>query len=448
MEKRDVVIIGGGPAGRVVVHALHAAGAGLCVTLIKDEEVNVNRCAVPYGIPDEKPLEKYQIPNTLVTDFGAELVIDRVTAIDSAARRVITAGGREFQYGDLVLATGSRPLIPPLPGVDSPLITPVRSLADLSRLRRLAAAGRRAVVVGGGYIGIEVAVVLREMGIEVTLVEMLPKILLATTEPEFIGLIEDKLTQHGIRLLTGRGVTSFAQRSDRDIEVQLNGGETLGADFVVMSVGVILNTELAAEAGLKTSRLGIWTDDHLRTSAPHIYACGDCAQKRSFVTGQPCRGEFGTNAVFMARVVAHNILGKREKFPGVINANATTVFDIGLGQAGLTEQMASDAGIAMITGTSQVLDKYPMMPGVAPIHTKLVFNAATRRLIGGCVLRRGFGAAQCADFISFAIQKQATVDDLLLLQYATHPEQAAKPSDNAFVFAARQAASEMQRRRD
>ena len=89
-----------------------------------------------------------------------------------------------------------------------------------------------------------------------------------------------------------------------------------------------------------------------------------------------------------------------------------------------------------------------MLPDVAPIHTKLVFDAATRRLIGGCVLRRGFGAAQCADFISFAIQKQATVDDLLLLQYATHPEQAAKPSENAFVFAARQAASEMQHRRD
>ncbi len=209
----------------------------------------------------------------------------------------------------------------------------------------------------GGYIGIEVAVVLREMGIAVTLVEMRPKILLATTEPEFIGLIEDKLTHHGIRLLTGSGVASFAQRSDREIEVQLNGGETLRADFVVMSVGVILNTEPAAEAGLKTSRLGIWTDEHLRTSAEHVYAGGDCAEKRSFITGQPCRGEFGTNAVFMARVVVRNILGKREKFPGVINA--TTVFDIGLGQAGLTEQMARDAGKAMVIGTSQVLDKYP-----------------------------------------------------------------------------------------
>ncbi len=448
MEKRDVVIIGGGPAGRVVVHALHAAGAGLSVTLIKDEEINVNRCAVPYGIADENPLEKYQIPNALVTDFGAELVIDRATAIDTAARRVTTSGGRNFEYGDLVLATGSRPLIPPLPGVDAPLVTPVRSLDDLSRLRRLAADGHRAVVVGGGYIGIEVAVVLREMGIEVTLVEMLPRILSATTEPEFIGHIEEKLTEHGIRLLTGNGVASFAQRSEREIDVRLNGDGTLTADFVVMSVGVILNTELAAAAGLKSSRLGIWTDRRLRTSAEHVYAAGDCVEKWSLVTGQPCRGEFGTNAVFMARVAARNILGGREEFPGVVNANATTVFDIGLGQAGLTEQMAREAGIAVVTGTSQVLDRYPMMPGAAPIHTKLVFDADTRRLVGGCVLRQGHGAAQSADFISFAVQKGTTLDDLLRLQYATHPEQAAKPSDNAFVFAARQAAAKMQRRRD
>lgn len=448
MEKRDVVIIGGGPAGRLIVHVLHAAKAGLSVTLIKDEEINVNRCAVPYGIPDEKSLEKYQIPNALVTDFGAELVIDRVTGIDTARRVVTTESGRSFQYCDLVIATGSRPIMPPLPGVDSPLITPVRSLDDLSRLRNFAAGGRRAVVVGGGYIGIEVAVVLREMGIEVTLVEMLPKILMATTEPEFIGHIEEKLTQHGIRLLTGKGVTAFDQRSISEIDVQLDGGEILTADFVVMSVGVILNTELAREAGLKTSRLGIWTDEHLQTSAEHVYASGDCAEKRSFVTGQPCRGEFGTNAVFMSKVVAQNILGKNKKFPGVINANTTTVFDIGLGQAGLTEQMARDAGIEVVADTSAVLDKYPMMDGVAPIYTKLVFDAATGRLIGGCVLRQGFGAAQSADFISFAVQKKATVDDLLLLQYATHPEQAAKPSDNSYVFAAKQAAARMRNQRE
>lgn len=440
MEKRDVVIVGGGPAGRVAVHTLHTGNPDLSITLIKDEAINVNRCAVPYGIPSALPLEKFQIPNSLVTDFGAELVIDRVRKVDTQKQAVHTDSGKTFGYRDLVLATGARPIVPPLPGADLPLITPVRYLSDLSRLREFAAAGRRAVVVGGGYIGIEVAVELRRIGIAASVVEMLPRIMMETTEPEFIADIEKRLTANHVRLITNTRVVSFEQSSDREICVNLEGGNAVTADFVVLSVGVALNTELAAAAGLKTSRLGIWTDDFLQTSAQHVYASGDCVEKRSLITGKPCRGEFGTNAVFMSKIVGQNILGKEKRFPGVINANATSVFGWSLGQAGLTEHMANNAGMHVITGMSQVPDKYPMMDGVAPVHTKLIFDTDTRKLVGGCVLRKGGGAAQCADFISLAIQMGATVDDLLVFQYATHPEQAAKPSHNIFTVAAKDAA--------
>jgi len=163
MEKRDVVIIGGGPAGRVIVHMLYASNRNYSVTLIKNEEINAIRCAVPYGIPDKK--------------------------------EVLTKEGRHFSYGDLVLATGSRPVVPPIPGVNARTITCVRSIMDLSVLRDLSSRGKRAVVVGGGYIGIEVAVILSEMGIDVTLVEMLPNILMATVEPEFISHVENGLNK-------------------------------------------------------------------------------------------------------------------------------------------------------------------------------------------------------------------------------------------------------------
>ena len=171
MQQRDVVIIGGGPAGRVIVHALHCQNSGKSVTLIKDEEINVNRCAVPYGISENKPIEKFQIPNKLVTDFGAELVVDHAAKIDTQRKQVLTQDGQIYGYEHLVLATGSRPLLPPMPGVELPGITPVRSLKNLDELRRLAAKGRNAVIVGGGYIGVEVAVVLRQMGLEVYMVE-------------------------------------------------------------------------------------------------------------------------------------------------------------------------------------------------------------------------------------------------------------------------------------
>ncbi|MBI9083407.1 MAG: FAD-dependent oxidoreductase [Desulfobacterales bacterium] len=443
MENRDIVIIGGGPAGRTIVHMLHRSGKELSIVLIKDEKVNVNRCAVPYGIPEAKPIEKFQIPNALVTDFGAELVVDRVSEIDTAHRQVHTSGGKTYAYKHLVLATGSRPLVPPIPGVASGRITPVRSLEDLSLLREHAVSGKRAVVIGGGYIGIEVAVALRQMGLDVAIVEMLPKILMATTEPEFIQHVEDKLGKNSIRLLTGEKVIGFEHPSAEAVDVRLESGKVLPADLVVLSVGVVPNTELAAGAGIRTSRLGIGAGEDMRTSVDDVYACGDCAEKNSFVTGHPTRGEFGTNAVFMAKIVAQNILGGNRKFPGVINANVTSVYDLSLGSAGLTEQMAKDAGINVITGRSTVLDKYPMMDHVEEIQTKLVFDRSNKKLIGGSVMRKGFCTAGNVDFLSLAIQMGATMDDLLAYQYCTHPELAAKPSDNSYTFAVMDASGKM-----
>jgi NADH oxidase (H2O2-forming) len=150
-----------------------------------------------------------------------------------------------------VLATGSKPLVPPIAGVDLAGVTPVRSLKDLVTLRGFAAAGQKAVIVGGGYIGIEVAVVLRQMGLEVDVVEMLPQMLMAATEPEFITDVEKTLDAEGVRLLTNRKVAEFRNRNGRGVDIKLENGETLAADFAVLSVGVVPNIELAAEAGIQ-----------------------------------------------------------------------------------------------------------------------------------------------------------------------------------------------------
>ena len=445
MNKRDVVIIGGGPAGRVIVHALHAAGADMSITLIKDEAVNVNRCAVPYGIPEGKPLEKYDIPNKLVTNFGAELIIDTVDKLDPERNLIQTREGREFEYSNLVLATGSRALIPPIPGIEGNRITGVRSRDDLALLRQWAKTSKKALIVGGGYIGIEVAVVLRRMGLEVTVVEMLPHILSATTEPEFIKVAENDLREHGLNLVTGSAVEEFLLNNDGVFTgVRLQNGEIIDADFAAVAIGVIPNSELAAQAGLATNRMGIVVDDFLRTAYPNIYASGDCAVKKSFITGEPTRGEFGTNAVFMSKVVAANILGEEKKFPGVINANCSTSFTCAFGSAGLTEKQAQEQGMDVISGTSEVLSAYPVMDEAKPVLTKLVFERQSGRLVGGSVLRRDHATAMCVDFISFAIQMGAGIEDIMTYQYATHPELAAKPSDDIYLFAARDALKKRQ----
>ena len=442
MKEIDVAIIGGGPAGRVIVHTLYHSGKKLTVSLFKDEEFNVNRCAIPYGINGNKPLDKYQISNTLVTDFGAELVIAKITEINPETDTIKLADGREFHYRHLVLATGSRPLMPPIEGIKLPEVIPVRSLDDLDQLRQKTASAKlkKAVVIGGGYIGVEVAVAIREMGFEVIIVEMLPQILMQTCEPEFSEPLSKILHDQGIRLRTNVRVKAFRKTETSGLEVCLEDNTIIPCDFAILATGVQLNTDIAEAAGIETNHFGVVTDDFQRTNFNNIYTAGDCSGKKSLVTGQPTRGEFGTNAIFMGEIVARNILGEETRFPGVINANATKVFDWGIGSAGLTEKMARDAGLDVITGQSQVLNKYPMINGVSPIHTKLVFKRQSGRLLGGTVMRQGESVVGNIDFLSLAIQMKATIDDLLAHQYATHPELAAKPSDNLFVFAAKEAA--------
>jgi NADH dehydrogenase len=261
-----------------------------------------------------------------------------------------------------------------------------------------------------------------------------------TCEPEFSETLSRILSEKGIALMTDARVSSFRETDDSGVEVCLQDGSILPCDFAVLATGVQLNTNLAEAAGIDTNQFGIVTDDCQRTNFGNIFAAGDCAAKRSMVTGQPTRGEFGTNAVFMAKIVAKQILGQEVGFPGVINASVTKVFDWGIGSAGLTERMARNAGLDVVTGQSRVLDKYPMIEGVNRIQTKLVFERQSGQLLGGTVMRRGDTVAANIDFLSLAIQMKAGIDDLLVHQYATHPELAAKPSDNQFVFAAEDAA--------
>lgn len=436
---QKVVIIGGGPAGRLIVHALHKSTQDFDVTLIKDEEINANRCAVPYGISDKKPVEKFCISNTLVTDFGAKLVIDYVESIDKDGQSVTTSSGQKFSYDHLVIATGSSPFIPPIPNINLKNIVNVRSKSDMEQMREFAQQYKKCVIVGGGYIGIEVAVVMKQLGIETTVVEMQPHVLLMTMDDDFAETIEAHIVDKGVRVINNTQVTAFAGQDGNVSGVVLDNGDILPADFVIVSVGVKPNIALAEKTGIATSRLGIVTNEYLETTAKNIYASGDCAEKKSFITGNPSMGEFGTNAVFMSKVVAANILGKKTTFPGIINANASSAFDYTFGSAGLIAKAADREELDYVVGESDVMDMYPMMDGVNMIKTKLVFDKKTRKLIGGSVLRKGHCSAGNVDFISFAIQMGATIEDIIKYQYATHPELAAKPSDNTYMFAAQDA---------
>jgi len=436
MKKSDIIIIGGGAAGIVAVNTIHALNPNLSLTLIKDEEVLVNRCSIPYGIGGEKEIENYVVPNGSITGTGADLVIGRVDKVNKGKKEVILQTGEIYGYGQLLLATGSRPLLPPLPGIESEKILVVRSLRDLERLRASARSGRKALIVGGGYVGVELATELQQLGLTVSLVEMQERILLATTEPEFIGEVEQMLDRNGIRVMTGRKVTEFEHDTREMVAARLDDGTVIEADFVVISAGVVPNMELAQQAGIETSPLGIITDSALRTSDKDIFAAGDCAQKHAFVTGRPIRGDFGTNAVSMGKVAGQNLAGMDVSFMGIINANVSSIYDTGFGSAGFTEAEARKAEFDVAVGLSETLDRYPMIDGAASFRTKLIFDRTSRVLIGGSVMKQGKGVAPHIDLISLAIQKKTTLEEFLCHQYATHPHLAVVPTENSCLTAA------------
>lgn len=439
MSHSNVIIIGGGMAGLTVLHELHAADHYLSITLIKDEEITANRGALPYGIDPRKSAAKFMLSNKLITYFGGDLLVDSVERIEPENSRLTTATGQTFSYDHLVFATGAQAMLLPIPGVASPQVLSVRSTHDLAALREATQHTQRAVVIGSDSIGVEIAAILHSLGRQVTIIELLPHLLAGTVDEEFAREIERYLTERGISLRTDARVSEILCAADHRVTgVQLDDSSLIETDFVILSLGVEPDTELAEQSGIAVSKFGIVTDDYLRTNVENIYATGDCAEKKSFLTNKPVRGESETNTIAMSKVVASNILGHHKVFPGVINPYIVTAFTLSCGSAGLSERAAM-MELNIVSGKSEVQDKYPMMDDVASIKTKLVFERGSGKIIGGNVLRYNGSVAADVDFLTLAIQTGVTIEQLVEYQYVTHPALTAKPSDNRFVLAARDA---------
>lgn len=304
-----VVVIGAGQAGAALVAKLRGAGHSGQITLIGEET------APPYQRP---PLSKAYLMGEMEeerlwlrgADFYAEQNItlrlgQRVSAIDPAARTV-TVGGDVIAYDELALTTGSTPRrLPAAVGGDLAGVYTVRTLADVDAMKAEFVAGRRLVIVGGGYIGLEAAAVASKLGLDVTVLEMAPRILQRVAAPETSDYFRALHTAHGVKILESTGLDRLLGDA-RVTGARLADGTELPADFVIAGVGILPGTALAEAAGLAIEN-GIKTDEHGRTSDPHIWSAGDCA---SFPwQGGRLRLESVGNAIDQAEIVAENILG-------------------------------------------------------------------------------------------------------------------------------------------
>ena len=422
MRKAEVVIIGGSTGGMATAVTARRHNKDARIILIRREEKALFPCGIPYIFGTLDSVDKDVIPDSFLFRRNIELVIDEATSIDKDAKSVTTLKGETITYDKLVIATGSIPSLPPIPGINSPNVFPIMNNAELiERVFEAIKGCREVIVIGGGFIGVEVACELRKKRIEVTIVEMLPHCLFVAFDEDFCAQGEEELKKQGIKLLLEAKVNSV-ENEGRAKVVQLSTGEKLKADAVIVSTGVTPNTYLAKKAGLRIGEgKGIWVDPYMTTSAQDIFAVGDCAEKFSFFTGKAVPLRLASIAATEARIAGVNLFGLKRKNEGTIGVFSTLVGDLVLGAAGLTERAAKDAGFDVIIGDATAPDRHPAtMPDRKEIRAKLIFDKSSHQILGGQV-SGSITAAEMINVISTAISKKMTAEELAILQMAAHP---------------------------
>lgn len=444
MKKAEVVIVGGSAAGIEAAITAQTLYKLKKVIVIRKEEKALVPCGIPYIMGTLGSTEKNVMPLSLLGD--AELMVDEVTSVDREAKSVTTAWGETIGYDRLVLATGSRPVVPPIPGTGLKNVFTIRKDIDyLKGLQDSLKQAKGVVIVGGGFIGAEFADECRKMGLTVTIVELLEHCLYLNCDEDFCIRIEDKLREVGVQVNTTCRVRSIV--GNQKVEyVECEKGVHFNADVAILAMGVAPNTKLASDAGLEIGEKGgIVVDQYMITSDPHIFAIGDCAEKFCFFTGKPTASRLASVAAREGRIAAANLFQpRRRRNQGTIGVFATMIGDTAVAVAGLTERAAKDFGFNLVTGEAAAVDKHPgSMPGARELRVKLIFDQSSGKLIGGEACG-GMTAGEVANVMAQAIAAGMTANDIALSQVGTHPALTTSPLLYQIVNAAEEAVAKLQ----
>ncbi len=447
MKTVDVVVVGGSAAGVTAAITARRHYPGKSVLLVRKEQHVLIPCGIPYICGTVGSPDKNLIPDAVLEKEQVEILIAEATGIDRERKRLLTASGA-IAYDRLIVATGSLPVTPPIPGAAMDgVFTILKDVDYLRRMQECLKSARDIVVVGGGFIGIEFADEIRKTGAKtITIVEVTPHCLSLSYDEEFCVEAEQVLQSNGIRILNATKVAGF-EGTSRVAGVRLSNGETLKADVVILGTGSKANTELAKAAGLRIGPTGaIDVDRTMRTSDRTIFACGDCAEKVSFFGGGHSTLKLASIATLEARIASANLFGITRENPGTVGVWSTALGDFALDTAGLTETMAKVLGYDVVAATVEGPNRHPAgMPGGAKTKVKLVFETNSGVLLGGQV--RGNGVAgEIINAISACVQRRMNADNIAMFQMGTHPALTASPIAYPLVNAAELAIQEIRRR--
>ena len=429
MRKADVIVIGGSAAGITAALTARRHYPEKSVLLIRREKQVLIPCGIPYIFGTVGSPDKNLIPDAVLKESGVEILVDEVTDIQRADRLVVTASGEKIGYEKLVLATGSKPAVPPIPGADMKNIFAAKK--DVSYLQNMLDQLDRTsnlVIVGGGFIGVEFADECRKnRNIKITIVEILPHCLMLAFDEDLCIAAENAMRENGIEILTSERVEAFL--GDGTVKgVKLASGRELKADMVILGIGVRANTELAEKAGLELGPTkSIQVNRYMQTSDENIFACGDCAEKVSFFDGKPSNLKLASIASMEARIAGANLFEARRINEGVIGVFSTVVGDTAFCLAGLTEREARGKGYNIVIGESEAPNRHPgSMPGMANLKVKLIFERGTGIILGGQVMGAKSGG-ELINAISACIRNKMTANEIAAFQMGTHPALTASP---------------------
>lgn len=441
MEKFEIVVIGGGPAGITLAKML---GQSCKMAVIRPEDHSLIYCAMPYVIEGLVDMEKTYKSDTLVTDAGARLIRNTVSKVDFEGKSLDFIDGSRIAYEKLVIATGAVPFLPPIPGHDLDGVGVFKMQDDLSWVKKIVDKGlKRAVVVGAGAIGIELAQAFSFRKVAVDLVDMGNSVLPNLVDEDMSGALKTELEREWIKIHLNNKVTELKGENHVE-EVILDKGETIEfntgendalSGVVVFAAGMKPEVSLFKDSKLALDRDGIVVNDKMETNIKDVYAVGDCVQYYSGLTGKPLSGKLATNAVPMAKVLGNNLKGQNRSYPGFYNGAATKVGKYFVGGTGLSEAAAKRAGFDVVCGYSEVTTKFPIIPGAKKKRMKLVADKTTHRIIGAQIVSEEPVVGRI-DLLTFAIQKESTIEDLSMLSYASQPHQSFYPAANVVVLAA------------
>ena len=425
-----IIILGGVAAGTKIAAKLMREGRNNEVLILnKGADISYAGCGLPYYVGhviEEKESLIVNTPQKYEALTGAR-VLTRMEAVevDRDAKQVtaVHLDTREktvYSYDKLVIATGASPVRPPIEGVDLENVFFMRTPEDAIALRNLISDGgiKRAVVVGAGYIGLEIAENLAKDGVKPFVLDMAPHVLPGFDE-EFATYIEGKLADAGIPVVTGVRVTGLEGEGGK-VKKVLTDGKAYKADLVVLSAGIRPNTAFLDGTGLEMVNGTLLTNEAGQTNDPDIYAAGDCAMVHSAITGKPAWSPMGSTANINGRIIAQNIMGKELRYRGSLGTAVCQLPGLNVGRTGLTEAQAKAEGFDPISVVTIVDDKAHYMPGAATFTMKLIADRSTQRLLG--VQVAGPGAVdKIVDITVTAIQCGATLDQLDGADFAYAP---------------------------